>query len=186
MRSAAPRCPYFCPIKHPLNQWVLHFKLEMACCLFESIKPRYETSNLRPPYPSWRSSISPSCMDGPRLARCFWHFGFSVWSDHVFGLLVRCMIAGPDGFSRIGFPALRRAVMREDGSEYPFPVPDLSSFSALLLACSPVGCFRSGGNFDDGFAGMLPVFLVPANPCPASGKAFSRGCGRGGFPEGFA
>ena len=166
----------------------LDIKQRLARCTQPLIRPSGTFSRWTPDdSASMRPAlVSPSCMDGPRLARCFWHFGFSVWSDHVFGLLVRCMIAGPDGFSRIGFPALRRAVMREDGSEYPFPVPDLSSFSALLLACSPVGCFRSGGNFDDGFAGMLPVFLVPANPCPASGKAFSRGCDRGGFPEGFA
>ncbi len=77
-------------------------------------------------------------MDGPRLARSFWRRRHQVWSGHVFGLLVRPDDRWPRWVSRIGLRALRRAVMRDDGAEFPNPGPDLLP-SLRFAPCSLSG-----------------------------------------------
>ncbi len=65
--------------------------------------------------------LSSSCMDGPRFARRFWRLRQAVWSGHVSGLLMRSSDRWPRWVTRIGLPALRRALLRDDETEFPDP-----------------------------------------------------------------
>ena len=79
----------------------------------------------------------------PGLQGVFGGFGFSVWSGHVFGLLMRSVTAGPDGLRGLGSQHCGALLMRDDGSERPNPGPD--RFAVAAFCSLPDHCPITSG-----------------------------------------
>ncbi len=72
----------------------------------------------------------------PPLRRRFWRRRRLDWSGHVFGLLSAAHGRWPRWVSRIGFPASRHALRRDDGADCPDLGPD-------HFAVASIGSLRS-------------------------------------------